>query len=255
MPLKESSYMPGRIALAGVLIAALFWVAETLIHSFVFEPGEADLLGGLLPSEPNEIWMRLVIFSLIIGSGVYAQRTVSRLKGAEELLRASEKRYREIVETAEEGVLVLDRDGRASFVNGKMTEMLGRAGEDIKGMRLADFMEKGEAEAARDKLESVERGGKGQHDLRFRRRDGQDLWALVTATPYSGEPGGCAGTLCMITDITGRKRSEIELGERVEELERFRKATVEREMRIKDLRDTVARLEKLLGSKVPTERG
>ena len=47
--------------------------------------------------------------------------------------RESDERYRRIVETAQEGILVGDRDGRLVFVNQKMADMLGYTREEIIG--------------------------------------------------------------------------------------------------------------------------
>jgi len=50
----------------------------------------------------------------------------------------------------------------------------------------------------------------------------------------------------MLIDITQSKKAEEELAKHVDELERYMKATVQREFRIKELRDRVEELEKRL---------
>jgi CheY-like chemotaxis protein len=56
-------------------------------------------------------------------------------------------------------------------------------------------------------------------------------------------------------DITERKKSEEELRQRVDELERFRSATIQREFRMKELKDRVKELETQLEESVRSNRG
>ena len=51
-------------------------------------------------------------------------------------------------------------------------------------------------------------------------------------------------TKALENEIEERKRMEIELRQKVEELERFKKATIQRELRMKELRDKVKEMEK-----------
>ena len=138
---------------------------------------------------------------------------ITQRKQAEEALQESEEQYRRIVETAAEGIWIIDQDGKTVFVNQKMADMLGYPVAEIMGESLFTFVvmdEDGqalmEANQERRRLDIKE-----QHDFKFRRQDGSDLWAIVSATPFFDGQGNYAGTLGMITDITERKRAEEEL--------------------------------------------
>ncbi len=61
------------------------------------------------------------------------------------------------------------------------------------------------------RLEQLRRGFANVHDSRFRRADGQELWAIVSESPYMDEQGTVVGILGMLTDITDRKRAEEDL--------------------------------------------
>jgi two-component system CheB/CheR fusion protein len=126
---------------------------------------------------------------------------------SEAALRESEERFRRIVETANEGIWIIDAQGLTSFVNPKMAQMLGHAPEDIHGHPLSDFMDSEDRAALEHRLQ----GGTGQADLRFRRKDGSDLWALMATNPIDDASGACVGTMALVTDITERKRLEDEL--------------------------------------------
>ena len=69
-----------------------------------------------------------------------------------------------------------------------------------------DISERTRLEAER-RLARVSHGLKEQFDLRFRREDGTDLWAIVSIHPIvDGER--FAGALVLVTDITDRKRAD-----------------------------------------------
>ncbi|MBI5231535.1 MAG: PAS domain S-box protein, partial [Coriobacteriales bacterium] len=67
-------------------------------------------------------------------------RDITESKRAEQELREREEQYRRIVDTAYEGIWVLDAEAKATFVNARVTEMLGYESEDLIGRPLADFV-------------------------------------------------------------------------------------------------------------------
>src|SRR5204862_4881588 len=68
-------------------------------------------------------------------------------------LRASEERYRRMVETAVEGIWLVDPEGRTTFANRALTDMLEYAPSELKGQPIFDFMKEESASAARRFLE------------------------------------------------------------------------------------------------------
>ncbi len=135
---------------------------------------------------------------------------ITERKRAEAAVRESEGRYRRIVETTEEGVMTIDPQEKITFVNPKMARMLGFASEEMIGKGLFDFMdEEARAEAA-EHVKRRKQGVTGQFDFSFRRKDGSEVWTLISANPIFDENGAYAGSLAMVTDVTGRKRAEIE---------------------------------------------
>jgi PAS domain S-box-containing protein len=133
-------------------------------------------------------------------------RDITERKRAEEALRASEERFRSIVETAEEGIWMIDAESRTTFANKKMAEMLGCTQEEMMGRSLFDFMDEEGRALAKLLVERRRRGIREQHDFKFRRQDGATLWALLAASPVFDEAGRYMGALAMVTDITQRKQ-------------------------------------------------
>lgn len=136
---------------------------------------------------------------------------ISDRKQLEIALRKSEERYRQIVETATEGIWILDVNNATTFVNPCMTQMLGYTNCEMMGKSLFDFMdEEGKTIAAR-LIERRRQGIVEQHDFKFQHKDGSDVWTLISTQPLHDEAGRYAGALGMLADITQRKLSELVL--------------------------------------------
>jgi len=135
-----------------------------------------------------------------------------------EALRASERRVRNLIDTAAEGVWMTDAKGDTIYVNQRMAEMLGRSTEEIVGLSSWSFFDPASIPAANLGWERCQQGMREQHDLLFRRQDGSPLWARVSTSPILDEQGRFNGLLGMVTDVTERRRLDEELQRRVEEL-------------------------------------
>ena len=59
--------------LISCLLAAGFWIFESYLDSIIME--DASFTARLLPSDPNELWMRGLVSIILIGFGAYAEKT------------------------------------------------------------------------------------------------------------------------------------------------------------------------------------
>jgi len=135
-------------------------------------------------------------------------RDISKRKQTEEALRASEEKFRKIVETASEGIWLIDSNKRIVFVNQKMAEMLGYNIEEILGQSPRKFMSAEFCAKLDDRQRKHIQGVNRVVDYGFIRKDGSELWCIVSSSPLFDDKGKYAGALAMITDITERKRAE-----------------------------------------------
>ncbi len=133
---------------------------------------------------------------------------ITERKLAELALSESESRLRRIVDTAHEGIWTIDLDGRTTFANPRMAQLLGCSADQLFDRSLFDFMEADTRAAAEQNLVKRRAGIAETHEFRFRRLDGSHLWTLVATNPLYGEGGEVTGALAMITDITARKEAE-----------------------------------------------
>jgi PAS domain S-box-containing protein len=125
-----------------------------------------------------------------------------------EALQKSEAKYRRIVDTTHEGIWQLDPDLMTTFVNTRMAEMLGYSEAEMIGRPSNDFLFE---EDVPDQLKKMQNGRlrvSETYERRFRRKDGQVLWTIVSGTPILDGDSHFKGTFAMHTDITERKRAE-----------------------------------------------
>jgi len=61
--------------IAAFEMALFFWILESVIHYFIFEEQNFEII----PSEMNELWMRIVIVFLIMLLGIFADSFINRI--------------------------------------------------------------------------------------------------------------------------------------------------------------------------------
>jgi diguanylate cyclase (GGDEF)-like protein/PAS domain S-box-containing protein len=138
-------------------------------------------------------------------------RDITERIKAEEDVRTSETHYRQIVETANEGICSLDKDFIVRFVNQAMLDMLGYSPDEIIGKEVSTLLYAEDLSDHARKIENRKRGNSDKYERRFRKKDGSECWTILSANPIMGENGTFLGSFIMLTDITLRKKLELEL--------------------------------------------
>ncbi len=144
---------------------------------------------------------------------------ISNLKQAEEARRRSEENYRRIVQTAHEGILVVDNAARITYLNARMAAMLASAEEELLGSSIYQVVRPEAAAELSAALECADNPGGRTVELEFLLPDEASLWALLSITPIVDEPDTPAGNLLMVTDITDRIQMERALRSSLQEKE------------------------------------
>ncbi len=116
--------------------------------------------------------------------------------------------FRQIVETADEGVWLIDAAGCTRYANRRLAEILGADAAELIGRPVADFLHPDERAGAAFLREAARDGASQRLERRLLRTDGTPVWALLSISPYRDEAGRASGALAMVTDITERKRWE-----------------------------------------------
>jgi PAS domain S-box-containing protein len=157
-----------------------------------------------------QFFFAIVTISGLVLAAVIAERRnaeaerekVIREQAAQEAVRQTEKRYRLIVEVANEGIWTLDSQLRTTFVNRQFAEMLGYEPNEMLGKHAAEFC----PDTFPSPSQTVHAG-----EYRLRRKDTRDLWGALSATPIPDVQTGRDGMLVMVADITERKRAEVQV--------------------------------------------
>jgi PAS domain S-box-containing protein len=169
-----------------------------------------------------------------------------KLKEAESALRESEERFRAVVETATDAIICLKEPDTAYFWNKKASEMFGYSADEVKDKRMHDLIAPERYRPmAREGMKAFFETGAVKMagrtiEVEGIRKDGTEfpMELSVSAMKINGKWHATG----IIRDITARKKAEEETKAHVEELERFMKATIQREDRVKELRDEVKAL-------------
>ena len=135
--------------------------------------------------------------------------TFKRSNESLERLRASEERYRRLVELSPDAVMLHD-DKQITFLNPAGCRILGFAGpEQAIGRSYMDFIVERERVAAQERVDAVIKHGREilPTERVIRTAEGRERDIEVMATPFIS-PGGTVVALVIFRDITARKAME-----------------------------------------------
>jgi PAS domain S-box-containing protein len=153
---------------------------------------------------------------------LYYEGTAQDITGKKlmtEALRKSEEKYRNIVEAANEGIWAMDENYLTTFVNQRMTEILGYDSKEMLGQPVTNFIFEEDLEDHSEHMKGRIKGLSDQYNRRFRRKDGDEVWTLVSATALKDEKGEFSGSFALFTDITNIKKKEAHLEKALDEKE------------------------------------
>ena len=132
---------------------------------------------------------------------------ITERKRAEEELRHLKEFHENLVTNVTEGILVLDPEGRITFVNPAMARMLGYTPQEMLGRLWLDFVVPEERRRARAKDRLRDKTQVYRDELTLQRKDGTPLAAMVSVAPFRDpETGALLGTLGTVADISSQKR-------------------------------------------------
>jgi two-component system cell cycle sensor histidine kinase/response regulator CckA len=145
---------------------------------------------------------------------------VTERRRAEQALRESEERFRELYDHAPVGYHEYDREGRITRVNRTDLEMLGYSAEEMIGQYIwkLNVGEELVRQQVLEKLAGLRPPGQDREHT-YKRKDGSILSVLIEDRLIRDENGRIRGIRCTIQDITERKGAEEALKESEE---RFR---------------------------------
>ena len=140
---------------------------------------------------------------------------ISDRKKAEDALEKSREEYRQLVDNLQEGLWVIDKDARTTFVNPRMAEMLGYSQSEMIGKHLFSFMD---PDSCDDTLRVLKRRAAGElnqfaYEFEFKDKSGKKVYTNIQTKGIVDEIGQFKGSIGTITDVTKRKELEEALKE------------------------------------------
>ncbi|TET22220.1 MAG: PAS domain S-box protein [Candidatus Stahlbacteria bacterium] len=136
---------------------------------------------------------------------------ITERKLATEALRESEELYRTLVNSAEEGICLVDSDERFLFVNPKLANLVGYDQEELIGRSLLELVPSEEVEFIRSESRRRMKGETSRYETILIHKNGTPRKVLVNAAPIYDAEGQLYATLGVLTDITDLKKVEDEL--------------------------------------------
>jgi PAS domain S-box-containing protein len=143
-------------------------------------------------------------------------------------IEANEKKFRQIVETAQEGIWMIDENNTTIFVNRKMCDILEYEEEEMLGKSNLFFKEEEEQKIALQHIERRKKGIKETHEAKFVTKSGRRICTQVSTNAVLDKDGMYKGALAMITDITEKKELQQQLvNEKINKQKQITRATLE----------------------------
>jgi len=142
-------------------------------------------------------------------------RDITERQRAEEALRASEAKYRELVQNANSIILRLDTQGRITFFNEFAQSFFGYTEDEILGQNAVGTIVPERETSGRDLTAMIQDivqhpGQYIANENENVRRNGERVWVVWTNKAILDDEGRIAEILCIGNDITERKRAEAE---------------------------------------------
>jgi PAS domain S-box-containing protein len=186
---------PATAAIPVLHISTTFVDIEDRIHGL--EGGADGYLTDVL--EPLEL--------------VATVKALLRARQAEEAAQNSTKQWQVTFDAINDGVVLLDWNGRAIQINSAMEGMLGKSWNQISGLEIREFLSIPPSSADSPFQCMLETGERAAVELNM-----GEQWLRVTVDPIRDASGDVKGGLCIASDITGRRRMEMELRRQAEDL-------------------------------------
>ena len=148
-------------------------------------------------------------------------RDLTDRRRAEEALKRSEEKYRDLIKYAPSAIYEVDfRIPRYTSVNDVMCQYLGYSREELLHMNPFDIMDEKNATLFRERIRRQLNGEKVDDSVEYkvRAKDGREYDAVLNVT-FTYEDGKPKGAMVIAHDITERKRAEEDLRRSRDELE------------------------------------
>lgn len=172
---------------------------------------------------------------------------------AENALRESEERFRATFEQAAVGVAHVSPEGRWLRVNQKLCDIVGYSREDLLSQTFQEITHPDDLDADLEFVRQMLAGEIKTYSIekRYIRRNGSPVWINLTVALIRGDTGQPNYFISVVEDISERKRINVELQQKLAELQQWYEAMLNREARVIELKREANALARELGRPAP----
>ncbi|MCX8116574.1 MAG: PAS domain S-box protein [Desulfobacterota bacterium] len=172
----------------------------------------------------GEISARRIVIGEEPGVQVWVKDITER-KRSDERIRSSEERYRTLVESIADGILLLDPARRVISCNRAFSHLFGYELGEMEGKSIRIIHASDESYHAFGKIAYpiVKEKGFFRGEWNFVRKDGSEIPMEVALSPIQGHDGSIKGYVSVLRDITERKRAERDMALLQEQLRQSQK--------------------------------
>jgi PAS domain S-box-containing protein len=156
---------------------------------------------------------------------LWQYRDITERRNAEIILRASEEKYRGILENMELGLVEVDLLENIVRVNQAFCQMLGYSQDELIGKNTMDLLlPEDSKKMIKQRGIEVQAGQSSVYEIQLKKKNGDLIWGLVSGAPIKNAKGEIVGSLGIQFDLTDRKNLEYALAQAKLMAERARAA-------------------------------
>jgi PAS domain S-box-containing protein len=169
------------------------------------------------------------------------------LKNAKIALQESEKKYKRIVENTSDVIMLTRSDGIVSYMSPSCEKVLGYNAKELVGQQpwIIHPDDLGKVKKIHFRALKGESGTETDFEYRIKTKAGEIRWVSHSFSPIFADDK-LQMIVSSIRDTTDRKKAEDKLKEKLDELERYKNVTVDRELRLIELKKKIKKLEEKL---------
>ena len=149
-------------------------------------------------------------YSEFVNMATSANQMIQERNIAEQAVRDSKMRYRSIIQNIDEGYCEVDPNGKITFVNKRMRDIMGYSRDELTGMNSSDILDEKDAEKVFKHFADVYENDEPQPEITclIIRKDGSQKFVGLTPTVIKDAQGKKTGLRSIVRDVDRQKKYE-----------------------------------------------